>query len=266
MSQKNHNDALKTRLDFAIAAADAAGELVLRYFQSSQTELGAELKKDRSIVTHADREAELLIREKLAQRFPDDGIIGEEHGVKAGKNGFTWILDPIDGTQAFARGVSLFGTLIGIECDGAPDVGVIGLPALGEMVYAARGMGCHWRRGTSTTAARVSDVASLDKAMFCTTWMQSFKERDCVSLFQRLTDATAVFRGWGDCYGYALVATGRAEIMVDPVLAVWDAAPLLVVLEEAGGRYTSFDGSRDIRAGTGIATNGRLHDAVLKLI
>lgn len=255
----------RERLAFAIEAADAAGALAMRYFQGS--ELGAELKKDRTVVTKADREAEALIRAMLEKKFPKDGIVGEEHGVKQGTSGWIWYLDPIDGTQAFARGVPLFGTLVAAEKDDKPTVGVIGMPAMRELVYASKGDGCWWRKdGEKPARAKVSDCAKLEDAMWCTTWMQGFKDKGQMGLFQSLTDKTAVFRGWGDCYGYALVATGRADIMVDPVLAVWDAAPLLIVVEEAGGKYTSFEGKPDIRAGSGFATNGTLHEAVQRLI
>jgi histidinol phosphatase-like enzyme (inositol monophosphatase family) len=263
------------RLDFAVAAAKAAGAIALRYFQDGA--LRVETKLDRSVVTEADRLAERQLRAAIGQDFPDDAIVGEEYGEKEGKSGWTWYLDPIDGTQAFVRGVPLFGTLIGAEYRGESKVGVIFLPALGEIVYAARGHGCFWERGmhwdglcgfsqVARTKAEVSPVSEMKSALFCTTWMQSFVATDRVDVFTRLCEATGVFRGWGDCYGYALVATGRAEIMVDPQLNVWDAAPMQVILEEAGGVYTTFEGQPDIHGGSGVATNGRLHASTLAVI
>lgn len=263
------------RLEFAVAAAKVAGAVVHRSFQDS--DLRVETKVDRTVVTEADRSAERQLRTALTQDFPNDAIVGEEYGTTSGTSGWTWYLDPIDGTQAFVRGVPLFGTLIGAEYHGESRIGVIFLPALGEIVYASKGEGCFWQRGmhwdgafgysvVPTHRAQVSRVASMNDAMFCTTWMQSFVATEQVDVFGKLCEATGVFRGWGDCYGYALVATGRAEIMVDPQLNVWDAAPMLVILEEAGGRYTTFDGKPDIHAGSGVATNGKLHAATLKVI
>jgi histidinol phosphatase-like enzyme (inositol monophosphatase family) len=270
-----HQDATAERLEFAIAAAKAAGAITMRYFQD--TSLRVETKLDRTFVTEADRLAERELRRAIEQSFPNDGIVGEEFSTKDGQNGWTWYLDPIDGTQAFVRGVPLFGTLIGAEYQGESRVGVIFLPALGEMVYAGRGTGCYWQRGmhwdglcgfsnVGAVRAHVSSVENLTEAMFCTTWMQSFVATDRVDTFTKLCQATGVFRGWGDCYGYALVATGRAEIMVDPQLCVWDAAPMLVILEEAGGRYTTFTGEPSIHGGSGVATNGTLHAATLAVI
>jgi histidinol phosphatase-like enzyme (inositol monophosphatase family) len=267
--------ATSKRLEFAVAAAKAAGAITLRYFQNSS--LRVDTKLDKSVVTDADRLAERQLRNAIAQDFPDDAIVGEEYGQTEGSSGWTWYLDPIDGTQAFVRGVPLFGTLIGVEYRGESRVGVIFLPALGEIVYAGRGLGCYWERGmhwdglcgfsqVAKTKAVVSTVDNLKEALFCTTWMQSFVATNRVDTFTRLCEATGVFRGWGDCYGYALVATGRAEIMVDPQLNVWDAAPMLVILEEAGGRYTTFAGHPDIHAGSGVASNGQLHEATLKVI
>lgn len=262
------------RLGLALETIRAAGALALRSFQDSS--LKVDTKRDRSVVTEADRGAERLLRAAIETTFPDDRIVGEEYGEKAGGSGWTWYLDPIDGTQAFVRGCPLWGTLIGIEKNGASRVGAIFLPALGELVYAARGTGTYWIRGIlperdgfsaglAPVRAKVSPVTTLKDAMFCTTWMKSFEDVGRVDLFGKLCSATGVFRGWGDCYGYALVATGRAEVMVDPVLAVWDAAPLLITVEEAGGRYTTLDGKATIHGGSGIATNGVLHDEILKL-
>jgi histidinol phosphatase-like enzyme (inositol monophosphatase family) len=262
------------RLAFALDAALGAGAIAMRYFQDPG--LAVDQKLDRSVVTLADREAEAFLRERLDAAFPDDAVIGEELGVKPGRSGWTWHLDPIDGTQAYARGVPLFGTLIGAERDGRCELGVIFMPALGELLSARTGDGTRWRRGMhqlpdgdwSTgreTLARVSTTANLSEALFCTTWMQSYATADRRALFDALTASTGVSRGWGDCYGYALVATGRAEVMVDPVLASWDAAPMPVILSEAGGLYTTLDGREHHLGGSGVATNGRLHPAVLAL-
>jgi fructose-1,6-bisphosphatase/inositol monophosphatase family enzyme len=144
------------------------------------------------------------------------------------------------------------------------------------MVYAGRGLGCHWVTGLTRdlsgqfvggtkSLAKVSQTSSMNDALFCTTWMQSFRDAGCLPLFAEMSQATGVFRGWGDCYGYALVATGRAEIMIDPILESWDAGPMPIILQEAGGTYTTFDGRVSIHGRSGVATNGRLHEAVLNM-
>jgi histidinol phosphatase-like enzyme (inositol monophosphatase family) len=280
----------KERLRAAHQWGLEAGYLTLGYFDltlkkrsSASTPDGEdhyriERKADQTFVTTADREAESLLRSRILAAFPEDSIVGEEFGSQKGANHWTWYLDPIDGTQAFVHGVPLFGTLIGIEYEGVSVAGVIVLPALGESIYAGKNLGCFWQRGFikdevmksfvggMTTKAQVSEVSTLKEALFCTTWMQSFKATQTLDLFYKLCDEIGVFRGWGDCYGYALVATGRAEIMVDPQLMVWDAAPMLVILEEAGGKYTDFSGEESIHSGSGFATNGLLHQSVLTIL
>ncbi len=285
-----HPTPLKERLRAAYLWGLEAGYLTLGYFDQTLKQRGSEStlqnedhyrverKADLTYVTTADREAETLLRSHIQADFPEDSIVGEEFGRKKGANDWTWYLDPIDGTQAFVHGVPLFGTLIGIEHKGVSVAGVIVLPALGEAIFAGKNLGCFWHRGFikeeakksfvggMTTRAQVSGVSTLQEALFCTTWMQSFKATQTLDVFYKLCDKTGVFRGWGDCYGYALVATGRAEIMVDPQLMVWDAAPMLVILEEAGGRYTDFSGKGSIHSGSGLATNGLLHQSVLSLV
>ena len=236
-----------------------------------------ERKADRTYVTTADRETEEILRAKIRSVFAQDAVVGEEFGTSPGSSGFCWYLDPIDGTQAFVHGVPLFGTLVGVEYCGVSVLGAIVLPALGEALFAGKGHGCQWHRGLmghpdrktlvggQRSRARVSTVQTMADALFCTTWLQSYRATNTMGLFYSLAEKTGVFRGWGDCYGYALVATGRAEIMVDPQLMVWDAAPLLIILEEAGGRYTGFHGERSIHCPHAIATNGWLHDSVLQV-
>lgn len=265
---------IASRLDLATRLARQAGASIVKVFQDPS--LKVDLKKDRTVVTAADRDGETIIRSGILERFPHDRIVGEEFGITEGTSGWSWYLDPIDGTQAFARGVPLFGTLIGLEYEGEPAAGVIFMPALGEMVYAGRGMGCHWVTsmtrdpsgefvGGTKSVAKVSQTAAMKEALFCTTWMQSFRDAGCLPLFSEMTEATGVFRGWGDCYGYVLVATGRAEIMIDPILESWDAGPLPVILQEAGGTYTTFEGQVSIHGRSGVATNGHLHSEVLRI-
>ena len=253
------------RLEVAVEAAREAGDLVLRRFR--RPDLAVEWKSDASPVTIADREAEAHLRRSLEAAFPRDGILGEELGETTGTSGYRWILDPVDGTRSFVRGIPLFGTLVAVERDGRGVVGVIHLPACGETVYAATGEGAWWKVGEDEPRpARVSSVPTLDEALFLVTSPEGFARRGCQEAFERLRARCGSTRTWGDCYGYALVATGRAEVMVDPALRVWDAAALQPILEEAGGTFTGWSGEASIHAGDGFATNGQLYPAVLAVL
>jgi histidinol-phosphatase len=258
MSRALAGRALEERLEFAVALARAAGEVALRHFQ---TGIAAELKADASPVTLADRAAERTMRELLRQRFPEDGIVGEEEGETGSEAPLRWILDPIDGTRTFLRGVPLFGVLVALEDDTRALLGVIHLPALGETVYAARGLGCWWQ----DRPARVSETARIAEALVLTTDTRSIAPgRDAG--WNRLRQAAGLVRTWGDCYGYALVATGRAEAMLDPLMSVWDAAALVPIIEEAGGVFTGWEGGAGHRLGSAVATNAALADEVRSLL
>ncbi|MHC4939321.1 MAG: inositol monophosphatase family protein [Planctomycetota bacterium] len=253
-------------LAFAVEIARAAGRRTLEFF--GRADLVVELKKNRTPVTEADRAAETLLRERIEATFPDDGIVGEEFGIKEGTSGRRWILDPIDGTKSFERGVPLYGTLVALEEDGEIAAGVIHMPALREEVHAAAGGGAVWVTGIgsseeSSRPASVSSVADPDRACVCATSPGGFVREKVGGAFLRLQERIGQMRGWGDCYGHLLVATGRVEAMVDPALAIWDAAPLKVVVEEAGGRFTDRGGNATHLGEAGISTNGPFHDLVL---
>ena len=257
------DDALETRFELALSAAREAGRKTLEFFRSDS--LAVELKADSSAVTVADRQAELLLRERIGNLFPDDGIVGEEFGQQQGTTGFRWILDPIDGTKSFVSGVPLYGTLVGVEYDGRSVIGVIDIPALEECVYAATGRGCWYLRGTeSARQTRVSKTPRLDQGLLVTTQIDSFAVRDSQSAFESLQRQAGITRTWGDCYGYLLVVTGRAVAMVDPLMNIWDAAALQPVLEEAGGTFTDWQGEPTIHSGEGVATNGAVLQEVLQ--
>jgi histidinol phosphatase-like enzyme (inositol monophosphatase family) len=255
---------LATRLDLAVGAAREAGQLTLGFFQ--REDLAVERKADNSPVTAADRQAEQLLRRRIRDAFPDDGVLGEEFGEEAGTSGFRWILDPIDGTKSFICGVPLYGTLIGVERAGASVVGVIYIPGLNECVYAARGGGAWYTRGKAEPRpARVSQRDRFSDAVFLTSQLDTFYARGAQQVYLDLERAAYITRTWGDCYGYLLVATGRADVMVDPVMNVWDAAALQPILEEAGGVYTDWSGRPTIHAGEGIGCNRLLLDQVLAI-
>lgn len=252
------------RLTFARAAALDAGKLILGHYQSAS--LIVDRKRDSSPVTVADRSAEEFLRNGIALEFPQDGILGEEFGETAGANGFRWILDPVDGTKSFIHGVPLFGTLIGVEFEGQCVVGVCHLPALGETAWGGTGLGAWWQTaGSQVRPARVSQVAHISEALFCFTTVQGFARIGRQDAFELLTGAAGISRGWGDCYGHILVATGRAEIMVDPLMNIWDAAALIPIIEEAGGHFVDWAGVVTAGAGNGISVNALLRDEVLRI-
>ncbi len=253
---------LKDRLLLAYDAALAAGRVTLEYF--GRADLEVDRKADLTPVTAADRAAERELRRVIAAAYPRDAILGEEFGETPGGSGYRWILDPIDGTKSFIQGVPLYGTLVAVEREGRGVVGVIHLPALRETVFAARGLGAHWVQGNEDPCpARVSAVPSLAEGLFLTNSITAYGDGPRRRAFDALIAAARLTRGWGDCYGYALVATGRAEVMVDPKMSVWDAAALQPVLEEAGGTFTDWKGEPTIHGGEGLGTNGAVLDEVL---
>ena len=252
------------RLTFARAAALDAGKLILGHYQSAT--LQVDRKRDTSPVTIADRNAEEFIRNGIAREFPQDAILGEEFGETPGTNGFRWILDPLDGTKSFIHGVPLFGTLIGVEFEGKCVVGVCHLPVLGETAWGATGLGAWWQpAGGQVRTARVSNVADISQSLFCFTTAQGFTRIGRPDAFEALTRAAGISRGWGDCYGHILVATGRAEIMVDPLMNIWDAAALIPIIEEAGGHFVDWAGVVTANSGNGISVNALLRGEVLKI-
>jgi histidinol-phosphatase len=186
--------------------------------------------------------------------------VGEEHEDKEGTTGRRWIVDPIDGTKSFIHGVPLYGVLIGVEVDDEPEVGVVHFPALNEMISAAKGLGCTW----NGRPARVSDVSRLEDATVILT--DSFRVYGRGEEIDRILSKAKLVRGWGDCYGYALVATGRAEVMLDPIMSVWDCAALAPIMEEAGGTFTTWSGEATIWGEEAVGTNGVLFDTVMGLI
>jgi histidinol phosphatase-like enzyme (inositol monophosphatase family) len=248
--------ALGELLSVAMEAAYLGGRRTLAYFNAG---VAVEIKADDTPVTCADRETEAVICGQIARYFPDHAIIGEEGGTREGNPDYRWIIDPIDGTKTFIRGVPLYGVLIGVEVRRRPAVGVIYMPALDEMVSAGTGLGCRW----NGRSARVSEVAKLSEAALLVSDATMAAQRS--DAYGRFTAATKFQRTWGDCYGYVLVATGRAEVMIDSAMNPWDCAPMLPILEEAGGRFTDWNGEATIWGKDAVATNGRLHAEALAI-
>jgi histidinol phosphatase-like enzyme (inositol monophosphatase family) len=238
-------------LEFAIEVAWRAGKATLAHYQ---TGIAAEAKPDSSPVTLADRASEQLMRSLIETRFPSDGIVGEEFGEARPGASRRWILDPIDGTRSFVRGVPFYGVLLAVEDDGDAVLGVMHFPALDETVYAAVGEGCWW----NGRRALVSDTTSLDDALICATSHEGIEKRGYTGAWNRLRGRAGLTRTWGDCYGHALVATGRAEAMFDPSMALWDSAPLKPIIEEAGGVFTDWEGNATHAGGSAVSTNTAL--------
>jgi histidinol-phosphatase len=248
------------QLEVAIAAAKAAREVILPYFR---TALQVETKADQSPVTAADRAAEQVIVETLRRAFPDYGVLGEEFGAQPGRVNARWIIDPIDGTQNFIRGIPYFATLIGLEEAGEVTAGVIYAPAEDDLLYAAKGQGAFANAGERLAVSSIPDLAqatllhgSLDLLLNGGYWEG----------FTRLVSATRRQRGFGDYFAHTFVCRGQAEVMLDTVVKAWDLAPIKIIVEEAGGRFTDYTGVPSIYNGTALVSNGHVHDAVLALL
>jgi histidinol-phosphatase len=241
-------------LDVAVSMLREAGELTLAWFRSPDLEV--ERKGDGTPVTAADKEAERFLRERISSRFPHDAILGEEEDDVSGTSGRRWIIDPIDGTKAFTHGVPLYTNLLAIEDGDGPAIGVINMPALGETVYAGRGLGCFCNGSPTRVSTRDRVAGSYLSTSGFTHWT------DEMMAAARL--ARAQLRTWGDGYGFALVATGRIDAMCDPTAALWDVAPMPVILAEAGGRFSDLEGRPGPDGGNGLATNGLVHDEWLE--
>lgn len=248
---------LNELLEIARRAAVVAGEVIMPLYSAGTS---IELKADRTPVTIADKNAELAVREFLSRECPGHGVLGEEFPETPGDGRHRWILDPIDGTKSFIHHVPLFGTLIALERDGTPVVGVIACHAAGETASGALGVGA-FLNGQPT---RVSSVSSLGEATVSMTSITRMLRGRAGGL-SRLANACGLSRAWGDCYGYMMVAAGRAEIMLDPIMNLWDAAALYPIITEAGGGFSQWDGTPGVGDSV-VATNGLLHDEVIALL
>ena len=251
---------LSPYLEFATETAYLAGRLTLGYFQAGTH---PDFKPDDSPVTVADRLAEELIRQRIEAAYPAHAIYGEEFGVKAPLGAdMRWFIDPIDGTKAFMRGVPLYGVLIGLEVEGIPAVGAAYFPALDEMLYGATGLGAWW----NGRRAHVSTQTDLSRAYVSTTDLGGFHKAGKTAAWERLAAACYYRAGWSDAYGYLLAATGRIEVMIDPLMAPWDCGPFPPILAEAGGYFGDWQGNVSLFSGEGLATSQALLPQVLALL
>jgi histidinol-phosphatase len=245
-------------LELALQAIDLADKITLSAFR--RPSLAVETKADSSPVTEADRGAEAAIRELIARERPADAVLGEEMG-STGSGVRRWFIDPIDGTVNFVRGIPVWATLLGLEVDGSMQLGAVSAPALGRRWWAERGEGaCAAAQGERGERISVSSVADLSGAGISSASMADFPEPGrLVELAQKVKRD----RGFGDFWSHMLVAEGACEVGLDPVVSVWDIAPLQVIVEEAGGKFTDFAGARRLDGGTALSSNGLVHDHVI---
>jgi histidinol-phosphatase len=253
-------------LALALALADAADALTLPRFRAA--DLRVDRKPDRTPVTDADTAAEAALRALIAEHRPGDEVLGEEEGGELSADGRGWVLDPIDGTKNFSRGMPAWATLIALTVDGEPVVGVASAPALGRRWWGARGLGAWASDGPGTDPRRisVSAVAELGDAYLSTTDLRVFGQQGRMDRWLALVDACWETRAFGDFWQHCLVAEGVLDLAVDPVANAWDLAALVPILTEAGGRMTGLSGSGSFAEGDGIASNGRLHEPALALV
>ena len=250
---------LKRMLEFASQLAFEAGQLTLAHFQ---TQLNVDFKKDDSPVTIADKKAEELIRSRIEKEYSGHGIVGEEFGVSNDGASHRWIIDPIDGTKSFMRGVPLYAVLIGLEIEGKIELGVSYFPGVKDMVAAATGEGCFW----NGRRASVSTTANLDRAIVSFTDFNSFASYERTAEWEAISKATYYRVGWSDAYGHMLVATGRCDIMLDPIMNAWDCGPFPVILREAGGYFGDWQGNETIYGNEALSTNQKLLPELLELL
>jgi len=257
-------------MKLALQASAIAEEQILKYYGQ---EIGVEWKADQTPVTIADRNAEESVRKFFQQETPDFGMIGEEFGVEKPEAPYQWILDPIDGTKSFVRGVPLFGTILALWKGDQPILGLIRLPALRSTLHAAKGQGAY----CDGKKVQVSSIADISDATVLSGTVNTMEKKGYGEGFTRLRQSAYLYRGWGDCYGYYLVATGKVECMVDPVVSIWDIAAMPILFSEAGGHFSQINGSTQLfdaqghptapsEGYTGIATNGIIHTKSLQLL
>jgi histidinol-phosphatase len=242
-------------LAFAVGLAERASVIGMSVFRG---DVQVRLKADRTPVTRADTEIESMIREQVAAAFPDDGVFGEEHGGDAADAGRVWVVDPIDATANFARGIPVWATLIALQVDGEPVLGVVDAPALGERYEAVRGGGAR----CNGDPIRVSETAELPEAQLLYADVRSWTGTAGAGVLSALSAAGRT-RGFGDFWGHVLVARGSAEAMVEPELSVWDYAAFVPVVREAGGRVTAIDGGPLRHRGSVLSSNGAIHDELI---
>ncbi|MGY5880593.1 MAG: inositol monophosphatase family protein [Candidatus Thorarchaeota archaeon] len=249
---------IESYLSFAIDAAIGAGKVTLEYFLK---DIEVDRKEDTTPVTIADKNAEEYIRSRIEEKFPEHAILGEESGERTSDSSYRWVIDPIDGTQSFIRGVPLYTVLLALEYNRVPVIGVIHSPPLQETVSAATGVGAFY----NGTPCQVSCTETLGES-----WVQvtdyADLDRHRPDFAKKLLKESFSCRTWGDAYGYLLVATGRVDVMIDPIMSYWDIAPLKPIITESGGVFTDLDGNDNPTGVSSIACNSALHKEIMKIV
>jgi len=257
---------LYERLAFAVEIAKEAGDITLQYFGRLDANQ-RDAKGDGTPVTVADRASETHLRERISEKYPDDAIKGEEFDDKPGTSGYEWVIDPIDGTISFIQGVPLYGTMLACLNQGHPELGVIRMPALHEVAYAAEGLGCFYARdGHDPIPARVSDVDRLDQSIINTTSLSYFTTPELRSLYESLDQQCKYSRGWSDAYAWVLLATGRVDSVIEPDLKLWDFAAALPIVRESGGIWSNLEGDQHLDSTQLVAANPALHQCLLEAV
>jgi len=241
--------------NFSKILADESGKIILRYFRSK---VNIETKNDESPVTIADKKAEEIMRLLIGKEFPDHGILGEEFGVTNESAVYQWILDPIDGTKSFITGTVTFGTLIALLKNGQPVFGVINQPVLNEFL-----IGDNESAEVNNVQVKVRECGKIENATLLTTDHLNIEKFQNAKAFENLMRRVKMYRQWGDCYGYYLVATGFADIMIDPIMSVWDTMALIPIIRGAGGKITDYQGNDPVRGNSTVATAGNIHEDVI---
>jgi histidinol-phosphatase len=251
---------MKPDLAFALALADAADVITMQHYQSAS--LAVRTKIDMTPVSEADEAVERMIRERVTAERPGDGIVGEEYGT-TGATTRRWIIDPIDGTKNYVRGIPVFGTLIGLEENGRVVAGVVSAPAMARRWWASAGDGAFCNTLGTTRQLRVSGIDTVENSHLAYDAIGDFDQHGGAVRFLSLTRRCARSRGFGDFWAHMLVAEGAVEIAIEPAVAIWDMAPVQLIVEEAGGRFTDLRGESRIDGGSAVSTNGLVHEAVL---
>jgi myo-inositol-1(or 4)-monophosphatase len=244
--------------NFCKVLAQASADVIQKYFRSG---VSVESKADNSPVTVADKKAEEVMRELIAKHYPDDGIFGEEFGETNKSAEYTWVLDPIDGTKSFICGAYSFGTLIGLVKNGKPIIGVYNHPILNDFLI---GDNSETRINDKKTMIRNCD--DLSKAVLLTTDHLNIEKYQSIDKFNDLLKKVKLYRNWGDCYGYYLLATGYADIMIDPIMFPWDLLPLIPIIKGAGGVITDYHGNDPIMGKSAVAASNQIHSETVSIL
>jgi len=255
---------LQTRLAFAATNTMPCAKLALQWF--GKDTFTPDHKADGSPVTVADKAIETEIRKRISAAFPDDAILGEEFPDKDGTNDYQWVIDPIDGTISFVQGIPLFGTMLALLKNGTPVLGAIAMPCLDELVYAATDLGCHHQTNDNPPVpAKISKINQLSDALVNTTALTYFTTPKLRTLYNQIDAAAKHTRGFPDCYGIVLLATGRVDAVIEPSVALWDIASVPPIIHEAGGVSTDLAGNNTVHTNSILAATPGVHDELIAM-